>query len=546
MPLRIFILILFFGQTFSSFAQNKEKLIYHEIKTDKKGMLIPWYDVDPGKSFNHIVNIVWNFWDTMRRDYNGLPYYMNHQVWNPNFNDPRGIGGDQFAMALSSWRLYYPYSGNEKVKINMLFIADYYLSHGLSPASSNWPNLPYPYNCLIYSGIYDGDMRSGRDVLQPDKAGSFGLELLHLYKMSNGFNVPENPLYLESAIKIANTLAAHIQPGNINYSPLPFKVNPTTGVTALLRYHDFTGGWIDSAGYTSNWAPTMQLFLDLIDMHMGNIPAYQSAFETLLTWMKAVPMKENKWGPFFEDVDWWSETQINAMTFARFIMEHREYFPEWRKDAMKIINWVHENFSNENWKKYGVVVTNEQSVYKQPGESHTSRQGADELLYVSLTGDSSLYTNALRELIWATYTVDFDGKNRFPGDEPWLTDGYGDYIRHYLRAMDADPSLAPAGEDHILSSTSVIQEADYSGHLRKFYALPFENIDSNKVSLFYRPYDSLGTEKIRLTKKPSAVLLESKPLNTSKTGEGYEWIPMRSGGLLIVRRMHGRKVILMK
>jgi len=290
----------------------------------------------------------------------------------------------------------------------------------------------------------------------------------------------------------------------------------------------------------------MQLFLDLIDMHIGNIPAYQSGFETLLAWMKAVPMQENKWGPFFEDVDWWSETQINAMTFARFIMEHREYFPEWRKDAMKIINWVHENFSNENWKKYGVVVTNEQSVYKQPGESHTSRQGADELLYVSLTGDSSLYTNALRELIWATYTVDFDGKNRFPGDEPWLTDGYGDYIRHYLRAMDADPSLAPAGEDHILSSTSVIQESDYSGHLRKFYALPFENIDSNKVSLFYRPYDSSGTEKIRLTKKPSAVLLESKPLNTSKTGEGYEWIPMHSGGLLIVRRMHGRKVILMK
>ena len=107
----------------------------------------------PGKSFNHIVHIVWNFWDTMRRDYNGLPYYMNHQVWNANFNDPRGIGGDQFAMALSSWRLYYPYSGNEKVKINMLFIADYYFSHGLSPADCRWPNLPFPYNCLIYSGI---------------------------------------------------------------------------------------------------------------------------------------------------------------------------------------------------------------------------------------------------------------------------------------------------------------------------------------------------------------------------------------------------------
>jgi hypothetical protein len=543
---RILLILLLVTRSFIPFAQEKEKLIYHTIKTDQKGKLIPWFDADPGKSFNHIVNIVWNFWDTMRRDYNGLPYYMNHQVWNGAFNDPRGIGGDQFAMALSSWRLYYPYSGNEKVKINMLFIADYYLSHGLSPSDCQWPNLPFPYNCLIYSGYYDGDMRAGKNVLQPDKAGSFGLELLHLYKMSDGFNVPVNPLYLKSAIAIANSLAAHIQKGNSNYSPLPFKVNPTTGYTALLRDHDFTGTWIDTAGYTSNWAPTMQLFLDLINMHQGNTAAYESGFSVLLDWMKAVAMKENKWGPFFEDVDWWSETQINAMTFARFIMEHREYFPDWKTDVLKIINWVHQNFSNVNWKKYGVIVTNEQTVYLQPGESHSSRQAADEILYTSLSGDSSFYENAVRELCWATYTVDFDGKNRFPGDEPWLTDGYGDYIRHYLRAMDTDPNLTAPGEDHILSSTSVIQEADYAGHLKKFYALAFENTDSNTVKLFYRTYDSSGTERIKLTRKPSTVLLETHPLSEIRTGEGYEWIPLRNGGLLIVRRMHGRKIIILK
>ncbi len=63
--------------------------------------------------------------------------------------------------------------------------------------------------------------------------------------------------------------------------------------------------------------------------------------------------------------------------------------------------------------------------------------------------------------------VDFDGKNCFPNDEPWLTDGYGDYVRHYLRAMDAVPALTAPGQDHILSSTSVIQQADYEGSLKK-------------------------------------------------------------------------------
>jgi hypothetical protein len=524
----------------------QEILIYHPIHTDDQGMILPWYDENPGKSYSHVIGLVWNFWDRMRTDLNGLPYYMNHQVWNPKFNDPRGIGGDQIAMALSSWNLYYFYSGNERVKANMLFLADYYLSHSLSPPDCQWPDLPFPYNTLIYSGIYDGDMRSGRGVTQPDKAGSFGLELVHLYKMSSGFNVSENPLYLEGAIKIANTLAAHIKEGSLNYSPLPYKVNVLTGEIPLLRSHSFTGTWIDTSQYTSNWAPTMQLFLNLIQMGQGNITAYQQGFDRLLNWMKWYPMKENKWGPFFEDVDWWSETQINAMTFARFIMDHPQYFDNWKKDAMKIIEWSHKTFGNDRWKKYGVMVTNEQTVYQMPANSHSARQAADELLYVSLTGDSSLYQNAVRQLNWATYMVDFDGKNRFPGDEPWLTDGYGDYVRHYLRAMNAIPSLAPPDENHIISTTSIIQQADYEGQLKKFYDLNFEKVDSNSVLLFYRTYDPSGIEKIRLQKKPSQVLLDYSPLKENKSNEGFEWQAMEQGGLLTIRREQGKKVLLLK
>ncbi|HSZ85039.1 MAG TPA: hypothetical protein VK787_03365, partial [Puia sp.] len=425
MLLRIIFITTFFAASLKSNCQQTEMLIYHNIKTDKSGNIVPWYDDDLGKSFNHVINIVWNFWDTMRHDMNGLPYYMNHQVWNPDFNDPRGIGGDQFSMALSSWRLYYAYSGNERVKANMNFLADYYLTHSLSRADAKWPNLPFPYNSYIYSGFYNGDMTAGMEILQPDKAGSFGLELVHLYK------IVEKNLYLDAAVKIANTLAAHIKDGNINYSPLPFKVNPYTDTIGLLSYQKPTGTWKDTAGYTSNWAPTMQLFLDLIELKKGNTAAYQSGLDKLLNWMKNFAMKENKWGPFFEDVNEWSETQINAMTFARFIMEHRQYFPEWKNDVQKIISWVHKNFANNDWKKYGVTVTNEQTVYPTPANSHSSRQAADELLYVSLSGDTSMYQNAVRELSWATYMVNFNGCNRFPTDEPWLTDGYGDYIRHY-------------------------------------------------------------------------------------------------------------------
>ncbi|SRR5579871_36543 len=535
---RTLLIAVCFFFSFSIIAQQKEILIYHPIQTDDKGKIIPWYDKDPGTAYNHIIDIVWNFWDTMRHDMNGLPYYMNHQVWNPDFNDPRGIGGDQFAMALSSWRLYYAYTGNERVKANMNFIADYYLTHSLSAADAKWPDLPFPYNSFIYSGFYNGDMRAGENILQPDKAGSFGLELVHLYKIG------ENYLYLDAAVKIANTLCAHIKEGNINYSPLPFKVNPYTDTIGLLK-HFHTGIWKDTAGYTSNWAPTMQLLLDLAALGKGDVKVYTASFNKLLSWMKSFPMKENKWGPFFEDVDEWSETQINAMTWARFIMEHREYFPDWKKDVQKIISWVHQNFANDSWKKYGVVVTNEQSVYPTPANSHSSRQAADELLFVSMSGDSSLYENAVRELNWATYMVDFNGTNRFPTDEPWLTDGYGDYVRHFLRAMDEAPELAP-NEDHIISSTSVIQQADYAGNFKKFIYLNFEKTDSNKVKLFYRTFDLRGVEKIKLKNKPSGILLDYRSLSENKIGEGYSWKAMKEGGLLTIRRENGNKVLIIK
>lgn len=522
----------------NSFAQQ-EQLIYHPIQTDAKGNIIPWYDADPGISYDHIIGIVWNFWDTMRRDMNGLPYYMNHQVWNPGYDDPRGMGGDQFSMALSSWRLLYAYSGNERVKENMCFIAGYYLTHALSPSNAKWPDIPFPYNTLVYSGIFDGDMKAGKDVTQPDKAGSFGLELVHLYK------IKEDDVYLDPAVKIANTLAAHVTRGDIDHSPLPFKVNVFTGKAGLLRHHDFTGKAVDSAGYTSNWAPTMQLFLDLIELKKGNVTAYKKSFDILLAWMKKYPLPNNKWGPFFEDVDEWSDTQINAMTFARFMMEHQQYFPGWKVQVRNIIEWVHKTFANDTWKKYGVIVTNEQTVYQTPGESHTSRQGADELLYVALTHDSTWYVNAIRQLTWATYMVDFDGKNCFPQDEPWLTDGYGDYVRHYLRAMATDPQLT-INENHILSSTSVIQQSDYKGNIKRFFVPDFYNVDTIKVTMHYHTFDENGIEIIRMKNKPSQVLLDNKPIVENGSAEGYAWQPLLKGGVITIRRNKGKDVIIME
>lgn len=542
------ILVMLILSLRASFGQT-ETLIYHDIKTDASGKIVPWFSPDPGTAYSYVIQTVWHFWDTMRVDMNGLPYYMNHQVWKTGADDTRGIGGDQLQMALSSWLLLYQFTGNERVKENMKFMADYYLTHGLSGPSAKWPDIPYPYNTLIYSGIFDGDMVIGKNFTQPDKAGSFGLELIHLYKITGIKRHGQTPsgIYLNSAVNIANTLCSHIIEGDDKISPLPFKVNAVTGEPGKLLSNNGDGSVASLSDYTTNWSGTMELLLELIKMNKGDVSLYKHSFDNLLLWMKNYPLKNNKWGPFFEDVPGWSDTQINAITFAQFMMKHQEYFPEWKSEVEGIFRWVYKTLGNKSWEKYGVVVVNEQTAYLVPGNSHSSRQGSSELLYVSLTGDTTRKQNAIRQLNWATYMVDYDGKNRYPMDENWLTDGYGDYVRHFLRAMGALPELAPSDEEHILYSSSVIQEVEYKNRTGSSYMNAVDKPELKNIKLRYSAYDNKGIETIRLLNKPSKVQLNGISIVASDNPgvDSYSWHPLKKGGLLKINRVNGNEITIL-
>lgn len=524
-----------------------ENLLYHQIHLSPADhTILPWYSENPGESYDFVINKVWDFWNNIRIDKNGLPYYMNHQVWREEINDPRGIGGDQLSMALCSWHLLYGYSGNESIKENMSFLADYYLSHSLSPADAVWPNIPYPYNTLIYSGIYDGDMILGKGFTQPDKAGSFGLELVKLYKMDHPACTDSR--YLEAAVNIANTLWKHIEEGDENNSPLPFKVNAMTGEIGKLIGNPDKGEKDQLSSYTTNWSATMELFLNLINLNAGEIVKYRQAFDRLLTWMKKYPLKNNKWGPFFEDVPGWSDTQINAITFARFMMNHPEYFPCWKKEVKGIFNWVYGKLGNKNWEKYGVIVVNEQTSYLKPGNSHTSRQASAELQYASLTGDLSSVENAIRQLNWATYMVDVDGKNIYPGSTNWLTDGYGDYVRHYLRAMECWPGLAPVDKNHLLSTTSIIQRIEYAPNIKKFKQSKNQSQLEDDILISYTVFDKNSTETFRMPEKPSKVLIDNKEiiLSESENGNCCIWKELKTGGVLTVKHTDNNRVVIVQ
>ena len=500
-----------------------DTIIYHKVRVNGSGNLLPWYSTNYGESFDQVMKLVWKFWDNMELDTNGVKYYMNHQVWRAD-HDGRGIGGDQVAMGLSSWDLYYNYLGDQALIDNMKYQADYYLAHSLSSPAAKWPDIPYPYNTNVESGVYDGDMKAPIGVLQPDKAGSFGFELVRLYKKTG------ETRYLDAAIKIANTLAANIKPGDVEHSPWPFKINAQTGEVPDLGVNDFYRE-PRKATYTTNWTGTLELFSELIGLQKGNKDDYKKAFELTLHWMKTYPEKTNDWGPFFEDVPGYSKTQINATTYAMYVMEHPDLYMDWKKTVTGIFDWVHQVFNNKDWAKYGVTVTNEQTAYLVPGNSHTARQASMELLYWSLTGDSSLARNAVRELIWATYAVDNDGKNYYPTNDVWMTDGYGDYVRHYIRAMAAAPQLAPSDADHMLRTSSVVQHISYK---------------PNRIT--YKIFDKASNDLFRLTAKPGKVSVSGKPLIevNDRNKEGWFWQPLDKGGIVSIRQKQGNMITINK
>ncbi|HTE23772.1 hypothetical protein [Flavitalea sp.] len=513
----------------------QDSIIYHKVRVDENGYILPWYSADLGQSYDLVLDRVWNFWKNMEIDSNGEKYYMNHQVWRPN-HDKRGLGGDQLMMALSSWNLYYNYTGDESLIENMKYMADYYLAHSLSSPDSKWPNLPYPYNMVIHSGVYDGDMILGKDYLQPDKAGSFGYELVTLYKKTG------DEKYLDAAIKIANTLADSVKPGDVDNSPWPFKVNAKTGETGILINHEVWYEGMDKdlkntkketkkSSYTTFWTGTLGLFSELIQLKKGNAGAYQKAFDLTINWLKEYPSKNNKWGPFFEDVPRWSDTQINAITYAMFIMEHPELDPNWKESVNNIFKWVYSELGNKQYLKYGIICIDEQTAYRVPGNSHSSRQASMDLLYWEKTGDTTYARNAIRQLNWATYMVDNDGKNFYPTNDIWMTDGYGDYSRHYLRAMAAAPQLAPENEDHLLRSSSTVKKIVYE-----------------PAQISYTIFDSVSDDLLKLTAKPKSIKVNGKLLSevSDTSAVGWTWLSMNKGGVLKIKQTTGNEIEIIK
>ena len=546
----ICLIILFVG--FSSTAQLsnvsiKDSLCGRMIIRDKSSRVLGWYKPEvPGAVYDRVVNLAADFMkNTPTEPKTGLPMYLVTCCFEgPHMTPQKNIIAEHwannpaclYAGSVQSLAIQYRvYSGDDSYLKMVQSMLEYQLLNGTTPVGWEWPKVPYasadPFS-KIYQGALkwekDGMRGDGLQVIEPDKVGELGYAYLRFYEIT------EDTLFLNAAIHCADALAMHVRDANTKVSqltpfsqiasPWPFRVNARTGVVG--------------SEYCSNALDPIKLMNELlrIKTRIGLEPVkaetYQRAADIAWNWLfsKSGPVTTFVWNAYFEDIPndpgMTNRLQITPIELAKYLIAHPELDQSIDTNVPSLIHWVANAFKTE-----GLDAIKEQTWCYEPMGSHTARYGSACALYFERTGDSWYKDQAYRFLNVASYMTYDNGVvavgPTWPGS--WFSDGYSDYIRHFIDAMAAIPEWAPSGENHLLRSASVVQKITYEA-----------------IKIAFTTFDNQSEVVLRLNSKPKTIIVSGMPINLlSPSGDnGYQWKKLDKGGVLKLKYCNGRDIII--
>ena len=477
-------------------GDGRKRMIYinaHEVVCDNQERLEAW------TSYDNVVRLAMNFIKNCPVDAaNGLPWYLQYScfwtdplrptIWPDN---PAG----KFAWATTTLLKYYPYSGDASFILIVKTMMDRLWEYR-TPENNDWPGVPYA-SAQPGTGIYYGARADGEYATEPDKVAQAGRAYVDLYEVTG------EKKSLEMGSHCAAVLASKVRLGDEDHSPWPFRVDVRSGVPI--------------EEYTAHMIPAIRLFDELSRLGVAN---YRPLRDQVWNWIEKYPLKNNIWKGHFEDIRIDSTNQnrdqLSPLETARYILYNQDQFPDWMVDAKGLIDWVKDNLGAAPF--FGSIPIHEQKFCYFPMGSHTARFASLSALFAEQTGTELYKEQALRSFNWASYMAVEDGTVTTGIDRPdyynqcWFTDGYFDYVPHFIEGMASMPELAPADQDHMLRSTSVIQEISY---------LP--------KKIFFRAFDTEGVQKLRLTFTPLKISAEGKRLKRNKSldvSQGWTFDPV--------------------
>jgi hypothetical protein len=478
----------------------------HEVRLDEHEGLLPWRD------YGDTVSLAMDFIRRCPVDpATGLPWYLAYSCfWTDPLRPvdwPDNPAG-KFGMASEALLRYHAYGG-QGWPIDVLRTMLDRLIESHTPPSYAWPEVPFA-SAEPGGGVYQGARADGRHVTEPDKIAQAALGYLGLHKATG------EPEYLSHAQKCADVLAEKVRPGDAHRSPWPFRV-------------DVRDGRVIEA-YSSHVIAAIRLFDELTRLSPEAPSAYAHARRTAWDWLIEFPMRTQLWKGYFEDIRLDPENanrdQYSPLESARYLLTRPEMDQEWDTHARGLIEWVDRTLAAEPFFK--AIAIHEQLYCYHVMGSHTARYASLCALLGERTGDEAMAERSRRSFNWATYMVDDEGLVRVGIDPPdyynqcWFTDSYFDFVPHFIDGMACMPETAPEDADHLLRSSSVIQQIAYS-----------------PKAIRYRTFDTESVERFRLTFTPHTVRSGGVPLpeNGMEDPRGG-WTFRPALGVLDVRHLH--------
>jgi hypothetical protein len=508
-------------------------LPWHAARLDAAGNLQPWYRPRSGRGYDHVLRVGWRFIErrvpadprTGRKVYLGFAVFdartRHGTYWQ---HDPASLYAS-FVDSLAPW---YAYSRDRRAVAVVREMLDYQLAHGTTPAGWSWPRVPFATSCagdVDYGRCLAGMPRSFYGGTEPDKIGLLGLGYARFYELTG------DRAYLRAAVRAAAALARHVRRGDAAHSPWAFRVDARTGHT------------LEHAEYGGMVVAPVRLFDELIRLHAGDTAAFARARELAWHWLLRYPLNPasddwNRWSGHYEDIDYDADdlNQASPTMTALYLLMRSDpatIDPHWRAHARALLAWVRSYLGHGPFS--GAWAIDEQRTPARGSfaccspaglGSDTARWAAANLLLADRTSDRAARTSARHSLAYATYFMRSDGAVSCCGaDYPqsyWFSDGYGDYLKSFSWALAADPRLAPPHEDHILSSTSVVQAVRYRPR-----------------RVVYRTFAARSVEVLRLSFVPTRAVAGGRTLRRRPNvrRQGYTVQPL-SGGDVVVRVRH--------